>query len=137
MRSRQSAARRIVVLSARPRLADLLPSSRIRHALLKGYQVRPLTVSGETSISLVDRVVRCVSASSPVPGFQRPAMVQPRKRMRQNLPVTQNETTFPDGDTIVSVNDLKGKISHCKPAFVKISGFHTEENGKEAGQERE
>src|SRR3546814_15581236 len=73
------------------------------------------------------RVVRCVSASSPVPGFQRPAMVQPRKRMRQNLPVTQNETTFPDGDTIVSVTDLKGKISHCNAAFVKISGFQTEE----------
>src|SRR3546814_13682918 len=69
--------------------------------------------SSDLSISLVDRVVRCVSASSPVPGFQRPAMVQPRKRMRQNLPVTQNETTFPDGDTIVSVTDLKGTISHC------------------------
>ncbi|MDP1696840.1 MAG: methyl-accepting chemotaxis protein [Xanthomonadaceae bacterium] len=47
--------------------------------------------------------------------------------MRQNLPVTQHETTFPDGDTIVSVTDLKGKISHCNAAFVKISGFQTEE----------
>src|SRR3546814_4187942 len=121
MRSRQSAARRIVVLSARPRLADLLPSSRIRHALLKGYQVRPLTVSGETSISLVDRVVRCVSASSPVPGFQRPAMVQPRKSMRQNLPVTQNETTFPDGDTIVRseehTSELQSLIRISNPVF--------------------
>jgi len=47
--------------------------------------------------------------------------------MRQNLPVTQHETTFPDGDTIVSVTDLKGKISHCNAAFVKISGFQVEE----------
>jgi len=47
--------------------------------------------------------------------------------MRQNLPVTQHETTFPDGDTIVSVTDLKGKISHCNAAFVKISGFSVDE----------
>ena len=47
--------------------------------------------------------------------------------MRTNLPVTQHEVPFPEGETIVSTTDLKGKITHCNPTFVKISGFTREE----------
>ncbi len=47
--------------------------------------------------------------------------------MRQNLPVTQLEIIYPDGDTIVSVTDLKGRIVHCNQAFVAISGFMRDE----------
>lgn len=47
--------------------------------------------------------------------------------MRQNLPVTQHEVIYPDGDTIVSVTDLKGRIAHCNQAFVAISGFTRDE----------
>ncbi|MDX2300109.1 MAG: methyl-accepting chemotaxis protein [Xanthomonadaceae bacterium] len=47
--------------------------------------------------------------------------------MRINLPVTQHEVHFPDGGIIVSTTDLKGKITHCNPTFVKISGFTREE----------
>lgn len=47
--------------------------------------------------------------------------------MRINLPVTQKEVVYADGESIVSVTDLKGKIVHCNHAFVEISGFTREE----------
>lgn len=47
--------------------------------------------------------------------------------MRNNLPVTQHEHAFPSGLTLVSVTDLKGRITYCNPAFVKLSGFSREE----------
>lgn len=47
--------------------------------------------------------------------------------MRNNLPITQNEYAFPPGMTLVSVTDLKGRITYCNPAFVKVSGFQSGE----------
>ena len=47
--------------------------------------------------------------------------------MRTNLPVTQQEFAFPEGETLVSVTDLKGRITYCNPAFIHISGYSREE----------
>lgn len=47
--------------------------------------------------------------------------------MRNNLPVTQHEYPFPSGLTLVSVTDLKGRITYCNPAFVTLSGFSRDE----------
>jgi len=47
--------------------------------------------------------------------------------MRLNQPVTQNEYTFPPEETLVSVTDLKGRITYCNPAFIHVSGFSRDE----------
>ena len=47
--------------------------------------------------------------------------------MRSNQPVTQREYAFPPGATLVSVTDLKGRITYCNPAFVEVSGFARDE----------
>ncbi len=47
--------------------------------------------------------------------------------MRQNLPVTQNEYPFPEGQTLVSVTDVKGRITYCNSAFISVSGFTRDE----------
>jgi len=47
--------------------------------------------------------------------------------MKQNLPVTQVERSFPDNIPLVSTTDLKGKITFVNDAFVQISGFTREE----------
>ncbi len=47
--------------------------------------------------------------------------------MRQNLPVTQRERTFPASDRLISTTDLNSKITYCNDAFVEISGFTREE----------
>lgn len=47
--------------------------------------------------------------------------------MRQNLPVTQHERTFPAGQKLISTTDLKGTITYANDAFVAISGFSREE----------
>ncbi|MFN9470516.1 methyl-accepting chemotaxis protein [Acidovorax sp.] len=47
--------------------------------------------------------------------------------MRNNLPVTQREFTFAPEETLVSVTDLKGRITYCNHAFVQVSGFQREE----------
>ena len=47
--------------------------------------------------------------------------------MRNNLPVTQREYAFPAGQTLVSVTDLKGRITYANAAFVAISGFRRDE----------
>jgi aerotaxis receptor len=47
--------------------------------------------------------------------------------MRDNQPVTQREYAFPPGATLVSVTDLKGRITYCNPAFVEVSGFPRDE----------
>src|SRR5690606_5822917 len=47
--------------------------------------------------------------------------------MRQNLPVTQRERTFPAEDRLISTTDLNSKITYCNDAFVAISGFTREE----------
>lgn len=47
--------------------------------------------------------------------------------MRTNLPVTQNEFLFPEGETLVTTTDLKGRIVYCNAAFVAASGFSRDE----------
>lgn len=47
--------------------------------------------------------------------------------MRINSPVTQREYAFPAGQTLVSVTDLKGRITYCNPAFIEVSGYSREE----------
>ena len=47
--------------------------------------------------------------------------------MRSNLPVSQNEYVFDSAQTLVSVTDVKGRITYCNPAFVEVSGFTTAE----------
>jgi aerotaxis receptor len=47
--------------------------------------------------------------------------------MRQNLPVLNQEYPFPPGETLVSTTDLKGRITYCNPAFIRVSGFTREE----------
>ena len=47
--------------------------------------------------------------------------------MRTNLPVLDSEFPFPRGETLVSTTDLKGRILHCNPTFVTVSGYTREE----------
>ena len=47
--------------------------------------------------------------------------------MRVNLPVTQNNYDFPGDEFLVSVTNTKGEITHCNPAFVRVSGFSYED----------
>ena len=47
--------------------------------------------------------------------------------MKLNLPVTQQEHPLPPGRTLVSVTDLKGRITYCNAAFVEVSGFAAHE----------
>jgi aerotaxis receptor len=47
--------------------------------------------------------------------------------MRTNLPVSQQGYDFPVDQTLVSVTDLKGRITYCNPAFVEVSGYTTAE----------
>ena len=47
--------------------------------------------------------------------------------MRTNLPVTQNNYDFPADQTLISVTDLKGRITYCNTNFVAVSGFTREE----------
>ncbi len=47
--------------------------------------------------------------------------------MRANLPVTHREYEFPQDQTLVSVTDLKGRITYCNPAFIAVSGYTAQE----------
>mgnify|MGYP000347870555 CR=1 FL=1 len=47
--------------------------------------------------------------------------------MKKNLPVTNKEVNFPDSDKLISTTDLKGIITHCNDAFVRVSGYSREE----------
>jgi aerotaxis receptor len=47
--------------------------------------------------------------------------------MRINLPVTQHEYEFPADQTLISVTDLKGRITYCNPNFVMVSGYTEDE----------
>ncbi len=47
--------------------------------------------------------------------------------MRINEPTTQREFVLPAGQTLVSVTDLKGRITYCNASFVEVSGFAVEE----------
>ncbi len=47
--------------------------------------------------------------------------------MRENLPLSGHEYLFSAEQTLVSVTDLKGRITYCNPAFIEVSGFQREE----------
>lgn len=47
--------------------------------------------------------------------------------MKINLPVTQHEQLLPAGTTLVSVTDLKGRITYCNATFVQVCGYTREE----------
>ncbi len=47
--------------------------------------------------------------------------------MRRNEPVTQQEFPFPEGASLVSVTDAKGRITYCNPSFIAVSGFSSAE----------
>ncbi len=47
--------------------------------------------------------------------------------MRLNMPITQKEVELKDGETIVSMTDLKGVITYCNQSFLEISGFDQSE----------
>ena len=47
--------------------------------------------------------------------------------MRQNLPVTQQERTFPVEQRLISATNTSGYIQYCNQAFVDISGYSREE----------
>ncbi len=47
--------------------------------------------------------------------------------MRKNLPVTQKEYLLPEGTSLVSKTDLKGRITYCNPSFIETSGFDKHE----------
>lgn len=47
--------------------------------------------------------------------------------MKKNLPITQNERTFPAATKLISVTDTHGNIVECNDAFVEISGFEKNE----------
>jgi len=43
--------------------------------------------------------------------------------MKQNLPITNNEVSFTNGDEIISTTDIKGTITSYNQTFLNISGF--------------
>ena len=47
--------------------------------------------------------------------------------MRLNLPVSQQNYDFPGDELLVSSTNTKGEITHCNPAFVRVSGYVYEE----------
>ena len=47
--------------------------------------------------------------------------------MRINLPVTQQNFDFPGDELLVSSTNTKGEITHCNPAFIRVSGYSYEE----------
>ena len=47
--------------------------------------------------------------------------------MRVNLPVTQQNFDYPGDELLVSSTNTKGEITHCNPAFVRVSGYSYDE----------
>ena len=47
--------------------------------------------------------------------------------MRINLPVTQNAYLFPADQTLISITDLKGRITYCNANFIAVSGYSQNE----------
>lgn len=47
--------------------------------------------------------------------------------MQINLPVTHREHDYPDTDSLVSMTDRQGVITHCNHAFVDVSGYAYDE----------
>lgn len=46
--------------------------------------------------------------------------------MRINTPVSQREFELPEDQPLVSVTDLKGRITYCNAAFIAVSGYSEE-----------
>ena len=47
--------------------------------------------------------------------------------MRNNLPVTQQEYLFPQGETLLSTTDTSSHIVYANAAFIRTSGFESDE----------
>jgi aerotaxis receptor len=47
--------------------------------------------------------------------------------MRKNLPVSQRAYDFPADQTLISVTDLKGRITYCNSSFIAVSGYTRQE----------
>ncbi|NUT61403.1 PAS domain-containing methyl-accepting chemotaxis protein [Herbaspirillum sp. C9C3] len=47
--------------------------------------------------------------------------------MRINIPVTQQGYKLTPGEILVSVTDLRGRITYCNPPFIDVSGFSRDE----------
>ncbi|MEK9951253.1 MAG: methyl-accepting chemotaxis protein [Curvibacter sp.] len=47
--------------------------------------------------------------------------------MRTNLPITQREYQFPDGETLLSATDTASRIQYANAAFIRTSGFDADE----------
>lgn len=47
--------------------------------------------------------------------------------MRINTPVSQREFELPEDQPLVSVTDLKGRITYCNAAFIAVSGYSEDE----------
>ena len=47
--------------------------------------------------------------------------------MRNNQPVSGREFTFPADQTLISVTDLKGRITYCNKNFIAVSGYTEDE----------
>lgn len=47
--------------------------------------------------------------------------------MKTNLPITQQEKTFPKGVPLVSTTNLKGQITYVNEAFIEVCGFSQDE----------
>lgn len=47
--------------------------------------------------------------------------------MRLNLPVTQNNYDYSADELLVSSTNTQGEITHCNPAFVRVSGYTYDE----------
>ncbi|HEU6455934.1 MAG TPA: PAS domain-containing protein, partial [Roseateles sp.] len=43
--------------------------------------------------------------------------------MRNNQPVTHKGYALSPDQTLISITDLKGRITYCNPSFVDVSGF--------------
>ena len=48
--------------------------------------------------------------------------------MRTNMPVSNVEREFRDGETIVSKTDLKGVITYVNPYYCEMSGYSEQES---------
>ena len=47
--------------------------------------------------------------------------------MRINTPITGNNFDYPGDELLVSYTNTRGEITHCNPAFVRVSGFAYDE----------
>lgn len=53
--------------------------------------------------------------------------------MKVNLPIIDNEITYPEDWQLISTTDLQGRITFVNDEFIEVSGFQRDELiGKEA-----